>query len=115
MRIEFGRDDGDDDGGDYEKQALKAPAIQDDADGHLIYRTGDILHNRCSCKLREIYLLVLFTDLLLLETDAAPTPRQMHAFVLFVSARFARDARQHLPRVGIEFVEADLFGINCSN
>ncbi|XP_031639688.1 probable serine/threonine-protein kinase clkA isoform X3 [Contarinia nasturtii] len=26
--------------------ALKAPAIQDDADGHLIYRTGDILHNR---------------------------------------------------------------------
>lgn len=29
------------------KQALK-PTIQDDADGHLIYRTGDILHNRCS-------------------------------------------------------------------
>lgn len=27
-------------------KALKAPAIQDDADGHLIYRTGDILHNR---------------------------------------------------------------------
>ncbi|XP_055323170.1 probable serine/threonine-protein kinase dyrk2 isoform X2 [Sitodiplosis mosellana] len=26
--------------------ALKSPTIQDDADGHLIYRTGDILHNR---------------------------------------------------------------------
>lgn len=29
-------------------QAPKVPAIQDDADGHLIYHTGDILHNRCS-------------------------------------------------------------------
>ncbi|XP_031639687.1 probable serine/threonine-protein kinase clkA isoform X2 [Contarinia nasturtii] len=30
----------------FHTKALKAPAIQDDADGHLIYRTGDILHNR---------------------------------------------------------------------
>lgn len=27
-------------------KAPKVPAIQDDADGHLIYHTGDILHNR---------------------------------------------------------------------
>lgn len=30
------------------KQTPKTPAIQDDADGHLIYHTNDILHNRCS-------------------------------------------------------------------
>lgn len=40
--------DDDDDDDLVDEQALKAPAIQDDADGHLIYRTGDILHNRCS-------------------------------------------------------------------
>lgn len=33
---------------DILKQTPKVPAIQDDADGHLIYHTGDILHNRCS-------------------------------------------------------------------
>lgn len=31
----------------FNEQAIKPP-IQDDADGHLIYRTGDMLHNRCS-------------------------------------------------------------------
>lgn len=45
-------DDDDNDDDDHidlvDEQALKAPTIQDDADGHLIYRTGDILHNRCS-------------------------------------------------------------------
>lgn len=41
------------------EQSLKAPAIQDDADGHLIYRTGDILHNRCSWKICEIYYKIV--------------------------------------------------------
>ena len=28
--------------------AARAPSIQDDEDGHLIYRHGDILQSRCS-------------------------------------------------------------------
>lgn len=30
------------------------PVIQDDADGHLIYQSGDILHNRCSWHFSKI-------------------------------------------------------------
>lgn len=53
------------------QQQQPKPTIQDDADGHLIYHTGDILHNRCSwqfyekkkhnCILFIIYLLFFFS------------------------------------------------------
>lgn len=29
-------------------QSSRAPSVEDDEDGHLIYRTGDILQDRCS-------------------------------------------------------------------
>lgn len=45
--------DGDDDGELYERcrwvqQSSRAPSVEDDEEGHLIYRTGDILQDRCS-------------------------------------------------------------------
>lgn len=30
------------------KQGSRAPSVEDDEDGHLIYRNGDVLQDRCS-------------------------------------------------------------------
>lgn len=58
----------------WNEQALKAPAIQDDADGHLIYRTGDILHNRCSWKfyVKPLFLQIFFFLCLLVGRTSGP-------------------------------------------
>lgn len=43
---------------DRTEQTAK-PVIQDDADGHLIYHTGDILHHRCSWQFLVFYFSIL--------------------------------------------------------
>lgn len=32
-------------------QSSRAPSVEDDEEGHLIYHTGDLLQDRCSCKI----------------------------------------------------------------
>lgn len=39
----------------YWKQQ-RAPSVRDDADGHLIYHTGDVLQNRCSWTIITFFL-----------------------------------------------------------
>lgn len=35
-------------------QSSRAPSVEDDEEGHLIYRNGDLLQDRCSCNIKKL-------------------------------------------------------------
>lgn len=63
----------------WPEQPQKQPSVRDDADGHLIYHTGDILHNRCSWSINLnslLFFFLLLPPLPSLYLDRATPPRR---------------------------------------
>ena len=46
------------------QQSSRAPSVEDDEDGHLIYGNGDVLQDRCSCYEYKPFLFIIVPSIL---------------------------------------------------